>query len=211
MKLAVFFLVLGQAVASLRKPSRMSEVEDVRNIMEKIRESTEGAGRKIPTATVALPAEKRKLQAGEHFEGEFDLDNFLLAQADKTTELLNEVDKLEDPVEQRKKASLAKISSSKETSASRAARFFAAHGMSKVAHMLGKDFVLSSAAEKEVVAEHKVALAKLDKRTPAEPAPNSHSSEVEDIDLPDDDENEVKEREHWAAVDALKKRRPPTI
>jgi len=80
--------------------------------------------------------------------------------------------------------------------------------MNKVAHMLGKEFVLSATAAQEVNAEHKVALAKFNDAKAATQSAPVHSSEPkEDIDIDaDDDEDEVKERTHWAAVDALKKR-----
>merc|ERR1719161_364870 len=160
---------------------------EVRDMMEKIREDTEAdngvTGQKIPT--VALSAQKAKMQKGEFFKDEFKLDHFLLSEADKITELMNEVEKLEDPGKP-KDASL---------------------GMNKVARMLGKEFMLSGTAAQEAATEHKVALAKFDTKTPAESAP-AHSSETEDLDMPDEDDAEVKERSHWAAVEALKKRAP---
>merc|ERR1719281_1111897 len=167
--------------------------------MEQVRQQTEGGeGKKIPS--VALPSKKQKLQSGEYFKGELELDASLISQADQVTAVSEKL-----PAEDSgkpKKASLAKISTTKESSATKAARFFAVHGMHEVARMLGKEYQLS--ATEEVIEQHKVALAKFNAKAPAHVPPPS--SEVEDFSDPDDDDAEVKEREHWAAVDTLKQR-----
>ena len=199
--MALLLVVLGAATGSLRQPSRnrMHEVQDLREMMEKVRQQTEGGeGKKIPT--VALPAKKEKLQSDEYFKGEYELDASLISQADQVVQVSGKLS-AEDSGKQ-KKASLAKISATKESSATKAARYFAVHGMDKVAHMLGKEFQLSATAE--VIEQHKVALAKFNAKAPTQ-IPRQ-SSEVEDFSDPDDDDAEVKEREHWAAVDSLKQR-----
>merc|ERR1719388_223046 len=95
-------------------------------------------------------------------------------QTDQVTE---ESGKVVEDSGKPKRASLAKISTTKESNAVKAARFFAAHGMDKVARMLGKEFQLS--ATEEVIEQHKVALAKFNAKTPAR-APQQ-TPEPEDV------------------------------
>merc|ERR1719161_54644 len=113
-------------------------------------------------------------------------------QTDRVTE---ESGKVVEDSGKPKRASLAKISSTKESNAVKAARFFAAHGMDKVAHMLGKEFQLS--ATQEVIEQHKVALAKFDAKAPAHAPSQTSDAEMEDALDPDDDDAEVAERKHW--------------
>merc|ERR1719160_1760785 len=205
MRVALLMVLFSGATGSLRNSPAvdrsLSTVKEVRDMMEQVRQETEG-GEENKLPAVALSANKKQItQRGEFFKGEFQLDNYLLSKADQTQELVNDAEKLEDPGRP-KKASLV---ATKETVASKAARFFAAHDMNKVAHMLGKEFVLSATAAQEASTEHKVALAKFNEAK----APVQSDPIQEDLDVnADDDDDEVKERAHWAAVEALKKRSP---
>jgi len=174
--------------------------------MEKVRQETEGGtgstAKRAQSPVVMLPARQQKLRSGEFFAGEFKLDEALMSGADHTQDIVKEADKAVDAIRS-KKASLV----TKESKMDKAARFFATHGMDRVAHMLGAKY--SAATEEGAMAEQKVALTKLKAAIPAPSFPKA--SDAEDLDTPDDDEDEVKERQHWAAVDALRKRKAAVL
>eukprot|EP00746_Dinoflagellata_sp_MGD_P161326 gnl/MRDRNA2_/MRDRNA2_88420_c0_seq1.p1 gnl/MRDRNA2_/MRDRNA2_88420_c0~~gnl/MRDRNA2_/MRDRNA2_88420_c0_seq1.p1 ORF type:complete len:238 (-),score=87.42 gnl/MRDRNA2_/MRDRNA2_88420_c0_seq1:74-709(-) len=210
MKVAIFLAIFGVASAHLRKnPSYADEADDIKSMMEKVRQQTEGGDAK-PASTTALTAHAQKLEAGEFFPGEHKLDNQLMAKAEEAKKAVAEMEKMEDPTKPKRK-SLAKVATkTQESEATRAARFFATHGMKKIGHALGE--TLSADAEKKAVAEYKVAQSKIAEVVPvpahqaAEAASSSADMDLEDPGDDDDQDESVKKQ--WAAVDALKARAP---
>merc|ERR1719359_1652873 len=98
-----------------------------------------------------LSAKTQKLEAGEFFPGEHKLDDALMKKAEEAKKEVADLAKMEDPTKPKRK-SLAKVAvRAKESEATRAARFFATHGMKKIGHALGDE--LSADAEKKAVDE----------------------------------------------------------
>merc|ERR550537_677332 len=103
-------------------------------MMEQVRVQTEG---KAAVPAVAAVAKKTAKATDEYFPGEHDLDKELFAKAD---EVQKEVANMKDPtVEDAPKKAAALNAQSQESQQQRAARYFAAHGMKKVGHMLGEE------------------------------------------------------------------------
>lgn len=201
MQVALLWFLIGGVAASLRQPSRQHEVDDVTNIMEKVRQQTEGgAAKHAQSPVMMLPARNQKMQSGEFFAGEFKLDDSLMSEADHTQDILKEADRAVDSIRS-KKASLV----TKESKVTKAGRYFANHGMDKVAQMLGSNYKLAATAEKGIMAEHKADQSNV--RAPV----SQETFDTEDLDMPDDDADEVTERQHWAAVDALRKRKTAVL
>jgi len=211
-KFLVCLAVLGLASARLRTPSYADEADDIKSMMEKVRQQTEGEDTK-PASTTALTAHTQKLEAGEFFPGEHKLDDQLMKKAEEAQKMAAEMEKMEDPTKPKRK-SLAKVASkTKESQAARAARFFATHGMKKIGHALGE--TLSAEAEKKANDEYKAVQSKISEivPTPAHQRESVSSSSEEsldmspDLEIPDDDDQEDLKKK-WAAVDALKARAP---
>merc|ERR1719453_2564599 len=94
------------------------------------------------------------------------------------------------------KASLVKVQV-KESQSQRAARFFAAHGMAKMGHLLGDE--MSATAKAQMLKEHDTMEEKINEKVVL-----SGSSS---LDLPDDDDDDsAAYRKQWAKVDAIKHR-----
>merc|ERR1719329_612490 len=127
MKFAVCLAFLSVASAGLRKPSYSDEADDIKAMMEKVRAQTEGGDVK-PAASAALTSHTQKLEAGEFYPGEHKLDDALMKKAEEAKKAVADLAKMEDPTKPKRK-SLAKVAvKSKESEATRAARFFATHG-----------------------------------------------------------------------------------
>merc|ERR1719377_215368 len=127
MKVALCLAILGLASARLRTPSYGDEADDIKAMMEKVRQQTEGGDVK-PASTSALTAHTQKLEAGEFFPGEHKLDDALMKKADEAKKAVADMEKMEDPTKPKRK-SLAKVAvKTQESEATRAARFFATHG-----------------------------------------------------------------------------------
>merc|ERR1719253_2045292 len=110
---------LGSVSAGLRKPSYSDQADDIRAMMEKVRQQTEGSDAKPATSTV-LTAHTQKLEAGEFFPGEHKLDDALMRKADEAKKAVAELSRMEDPTKPKRK-SLAKVAvRAKESEATRA-------------------------------------------------------------------------------------------
>merc|ERR1719379_1529324 len=134
----VALLLAYPCSAALRGPSFADEADDVRKMMEGVREKTEGDAAASPAAQAAKSTAlaSQKLEAGEFFPGEHKLDDQLMKKADQAAALMKEVEKEGDPTKKSTKTSLAKVAT--ESKAQRAARYFALHGMKKIGHVLGE-------------------------------------------------------------------------
>merc|ERR1719197_472065 len=108
MKVAVCLVILGVTSAHLRRnPSYSDEADDIKSMMEKVRQQTEGGDVK-PASTTALTAHTQKLEAGEFFPGEHKLDDALMKKADEAKKAVADLARMEDPTKPKRK-SLAKV------------------------------------------------------------------------------------------------------
>merc|ERR1719198_2546225 len=107
MKIAFCLAFLSLASARLRTPSYGDQADDIKAMMENVRQQTEGGDVK-PASTTALTAHTQKLEAGEFFPGEHKLDDALMKKADEAKKAVAEMEKL-DPLTKPKRKSLAKV------------------------------------------------------------------------------------------------------
>merc|ERR1719163_1012225 len=109
MRVALCLAFLGLVSARLHSPTYADEADDIKSMMEKVRQQTEGGDTK-PASTAALTAHTQKLEAGEFFPGEHKLDDQLMKKAEEAQKMAAEMEKMEDPTKPKRK-SLAKVAS----------------------------------------------------------------------------------------------------
>lgn len=123
---------------------------------------------------------------GDFFPHEHELDSLLSVKAKAVEKELKTLDTLEDPTKPKAALATAKTEVHESTS-TRAARYFATHGMTKVSKMLGQQ--MSASATASLLKEQKQLAAKND-----------------DLEMPDDDDDNSAYKAQWRKVDAIKRR-----
>mmetsp|Transcript_134874 Transcript_134874/g.234466 ORF Transcript_134874/g.234466 Transcript_134874/m.234466 type:complete len:221 (+) Transcript_134874:106-768(+) len=184
-----------------------NEAADIANMMESVRQKTEGNKYKSHEMP-ALTAKKAKKDARDMFP---DLDTELMNKADSIVEQVREEDLAAKKATEKK---TALTSEHQESAHARAARFFALHGMDEVGRLLGDS--LSSEEAEKAKREAAEAKEKLEEASVSSisipnhgvPKANMPSMSLDagfaDIMAEDNEEN----KKRWQAVDALKRRRP---
>mmetsp|Transcript_27715 Transcript_27715/g.63026 ORF Transcript_27715/g.63026 Transcript_27715/m.63026 type:complete len:224 (-) Transcript_27715:107-778(-) len=190
-------------------PSFSEEAAEVGNMMEAVRQRTEGG--KAPAAARILSTQSVPL--ADRFP---DLDAELLSRADQIgRELPGQA--IGDTVHSVKRAALA--AETTKPSRSRAARFFAVHGMSEVGHLLGDELSATDTAEAlrgAAHANHMLAeaagpstnLARRGARAASTMPATSTSTGELDLELAEEEDAKA-EKERWGAVDRLRHRARP--
>merc|ERR1719236_297491 len=183
MKASVLALTISLCVG---KPSKYtSESDDVRRMMEGVRMQTEGGGmtEAAKKSKSVLTSQDTQVAAGEFFPHEHDLDAMLMKKADEVQADMRVEAAAPDPTKPKASLGQSRVTV-KESQSARAARFFATHGMGKVAHLLGDELSAKAAAtaKQEQEAAEKIVNAKVVSSTS-----NSESLDVPDGDDVDDD------------------------
>uniref|UniRef100_A0A7S1PPG1 Uncharacterized protein n=1 Tax=Alexandrium catenella TaxID=2925 RepID=A0A7S1PPG1_ALECA len=185
-------------------PSFSDEAAEVGNMMEAVRQRTEGG---TPSATRKLAAPAAAATA-ERFP---DLDSELLGRADEIGRQLEQSEAAAGSAHSAKRAALAAETS--EPSKNRAARFFAVHGMSEVGRLLGDELSPTEAAKAlRTAAGMEQALegaagpkASLVRRAAAAAPAAPAAADIDDW-LAEDSKSE---KQRWGAVDSLRRHARP--
>mmetsp|Transcript_80025 Transcript_80025/g.138907 ORF Transcript_80025/g.138907 Transcript_80025/m.138907 type:complete len:211 (+) Transcript_80025:92-724(+) len=202
--LSFFFL---SNTAALHGPATnyADEAADIANMMEAVRQKTEGSTGQSRVVTAAT-AKKSMNGAADMFPG---LDDELMKKADTIEEQIREEDAAAKKSTQKK---TVLTSEHQESAHVRAARFFAAHGMEEVGRLLG-DSLSTQEAEKvkqEAAEEKQKSQEDIMQSSKASPSIAKRSlpgtADKGFDEMLDDDEEANKQR--WKAVDALRRRAP---
>merc|ERR1719310_2363674 len=125
---------------------------------------------------------------GDWYPHEHELDALLMSKAMDVQREMKEVDKMVDPTMPKPKASLAAAKTEvHESTSDRAARYFATHGMKKVAHWMGDE--LSASVQAKLLKEQK-----------------QQAAPQDDLVMPEDDDEDAAYKKQWKKVDRLKRR-----
>mmetsp|Transcript_112559 Transcript_112559/g.313121 ORF Transcript_112559/g.313121 Transcript_112559/m.313121 type:complete len:212 (+) Transcript_112559:97-732(+) len=191
-----------------RAPSYRDEAAEVGKMMEAVRRQTEGGAMAATAAAAPVAAERRR---GEQFP---DLDAELLGRADEIGRKLREGATEAAAPHPAKRTALA--AAARESEGSRAARFFAVHGMTQIGHLLGEELSASEAEQaRQAAAAAQQALASAATgsgagvhRAAAAAAPRVGG--IADLDAEfEEEEDESAAKQNWKAVDRLRHRMRP--
>jgi len=205
----VVLLALLETCAAFTEPDYAAEAAAMSNMLEKVRSKNEG-GVVQEAAVHSVKAVSSSERLDKHSSTLSDLDAELFARADAVEHDLNK-----DVAPTAKLSAAAAAHEKSEASQTRAARFFALHGMTQIGHLLGDE--LSSADKEQAVRAEAQAQRIFESKTtllnkhrlgnlPATPPTDAVGAEL-DLDLVEDEEDK-KEKARWQAVDKLKHRIP---
>jgi len=207
MPLNVLLFALLQACTAVADPDYAAEAAAMSNMLENVRsKNADGVVHKVAAPHPVIAALSSDSDDKLKFS---DLDTELFAKADAVQAELNK------DVSPATKPSTAAKHEKAEGSQSRAARFFALHGMTQIGHLLGEE--LSSADKEQAVREEAQAQQRLESKATllnkhrlgsmSEAPPTDPAGAELDLDLVEDEE-EKKEKARWQAVDKLKRHKP---
>jgi len=206
----VVLLALLETCAAFTDPDYAAEAAAMSNMLEKVRSKNED-GVVQEAAVHSVKAVSSSESIDKHSSTLSDLDAELFARADAVEHDLNK-----DVAPTAKLSAAAAAAHEKsEASQTRAARFFALHGMTQIGHLLGDE--LSSADKEQAVRAEAQAQRIFESKTtllnkhrlgslPATPPTDAVGADL-DLDLVEDEEDK-KEKARWQAVDKLKHRIP---
>merc|ERR1719271_1663324 len=115
--------------------------------MEGVRRQTEGSDAPASKKSKSvLTSQDTQVAAGEFFPHEHDLDAMLMKKAEEVQKDMKVEAAAPDPTKPKASLGQSRVTV-KESQSARAARFFATHGMGKVAHLLGDELSAKAATE----------------------------------------------------------------